>query len=99
MLSRYENATRNLRRVLCIIGFPVQIIRKFFEIAFVIVVVDDTHMPRFETLAYVLHHFEALTQVVIRVSSAFIFRKFAEVCYLVFVKRSSFQSVLNFRKA
>ena len=32
----------------------------FFEIAFVIVV--DTHLPRFEALAYVLPHFDALIQ-------------------------------------
>ena len=36
----------------------------FFEIAFVVVV--DTHLPRFETLVYVLPHFDALTHVVIR---------------------------------
>ena len=60
----------------------------FFEIAFVVVV--DTHLPRFEALAYVLPHFDALTHVVIRVSSAFIFQTFAEVCY---------KSVLNLRKA
>ena len=70
----------------------------FFEIAFV-VVVFDTHLPRFEALAYVLPHFDALTHVVIRVSSAFIFQTFAEVCYSVFVNRSSFKSVLNLRKA
>ena len=69
----------------------------FFETAFVVVV--DTHLPRFEALAYVLPHFDALTHVVIRVSSAFIFQTFAEVCYSVFVNRSSFKSVLNFRKA
>ena len=69
----------------------------FFEIAFVVVV--DTHLPRFEALAYVLPHFDALTHVVIRVSSAFIFQTFAEVCYSVFVNRSSFKSVLNLRKA
>ena len=69
----------------------------FFEIAFVAVV--DTHLPRFEALAYVLPHFDALTHVVIRVSSAFIFQTFAEVCYSVFVNRSSFKSVLNPRKA
>ena len=56
-----------------------------FEIAFVV----DTHLP----------HFDALTHVVIRVSSAFIFQTFAEVCYSVFVNRSSFKSVLNLRKA
>ena len=71
----------------------------FFEIAFVVVVVD-THLPRFEALAYVLPHFDALTHVVIRVSSAFIFQTFAEVCYSVFVNGSSFlKSVLNLRKA
>ena len=69
----------------------------FFEIAFVVVV--NTHLPRFEALAYVLPHFDALTHVVIRVSSAFIFEKFAEVCYSVFVNRSFFKSVLNLRKA
>ena len=53
----------------------------------------------FETLAYVLPHFDALTRVVIRVSSAFIFQTVAEVCYSVFVNRSSFKSVLNLRKA
>ena len=37
--------------------------------------------------------------MVIRVSSSFIFQTFAEVCYSVFVKRSSFKSVLNLRKA
>ena len=50
-------------------------------------------------LAFVLPHFDALTHLVIRVSSAFIFQTFAEVCYFVFVNRSSFKSVLNFRKA
>ena len=39
------------------------------------------------------------TNVVIHVSSAFIFQTFAEVCYSVFVKRSSFKSLLNLRKA
>ena len=62
-------------------------------------VVVDTHLPRFEALAYVLPPFDALTHAVIRVSSAFIFQTFAEVCYYVFVNRSSFKSVLNFRKA
>ena len=46
-----------------------------------------------------LPHFDALTHVVILVSSAFIFQTFAEVCYSVFVNRSSFKSVLNLRKA
>ena len=70
----------------------------FFEIAFVVVVVD-THLPRFEGLASVLPHFDALTHVVIRVFSAFIFQTFAKVCYSVFVNRSSFKSVLSLRKA
>ena len=65
----------------------------FLEIAFVV----DLHLPRFEALAYVLPHFDALTHVVIRVSSAFIFQTFAVVCYSVFVNRLG--SVLNFRKA
>ena len=56
-------------------------------------------MPRFEALAYVLADFDALTHVVILESSAFIFQTFAGVCYSVFVKRSSFKSVLNLRKA
>ena len=68
----------------------------FFEIAFVVV---DTHLPRFEAHAYVLPHFDALTRMVIRVSSAFIFQTFAEVCYSIFVNRSSFKSVLTLRKA
>ena len=63
----------------------------FFEISFVVV---DTHFPRFETFAYILPHFDALTHVVICVSTAFIFQTFA-----VFVNRSSFKSVLNLRKA
>ena len=67
----------------------------FLEIAFVV----DLHLPRFEALAYVLPHFDALTHVVIRVSSAFIFQTFSEVRYSVFVNRSSFKSVLNLRKA
>ena len=70
----------------------------FFEIAFVVVIVD-THLPRFEALAYILPHFDALTHVVTRVSSVFIFQTFAEVCYSVFENRSSLKSVLNLRKA
>ena len=69
--------------------------RGFFETAFVV----DTHLPHFEVLAYVLPHFDASTHVVIRVFLAFIFQMFAAVCYSVFVNRSSFKSVLNFRKA
>ena len=69
----------------------------FFEIAFVVFV--ETHLPHFEAFVYVLLHFDAVTHVVIRVSSAFIFQTFAEICYSVFVNRSSFKSVLNLRKA
>ena len=69
----------------------------FFEIAFVVVV--DTHLPRSEALAYVLSHFDELTHVVIRASSEFIVQAFAGVFYSVFVKRSSFKSLLNLRKA
>ena len=58
----------------------------FWDCIFVVV---DTHLPRFEALAYVLPHFDALTHVVILVSSAFIFPRSAEVWYSVFVKRSS----------
>ena len=84
--------------VLGIIGCPVQLVRDFFfEIAFVVVV--DTNLPRFEELAYVLPHFDELTHVVIRASSAFIIQAFAEVFYSVFVKRLSFKSLLNLRKA
>ena len=84
--------------VLCIIGCPVQLNKGgFFEIAFVVVV--DTHLSRFEALALVLPHFDALTRLVICVSSAFIFQTVAEVCYSVFVNRSSFKSVLKLRKA
>ena len=66
----------------------------FFDIAFVVVV--DTHLPRVEELAYVLPHFDELTHVVIRAPSL---KAFAEVFYSVFVKRSSFKSLLNLRKA
>ena len=84
---------------LCIIRCPVQLIREVFRDCIFVFVVVDTHLPRFEALAYVLPHFDALTHFVIRVSSAFTFQTFAEVCYSVFVNRSSFKSVLNFRKA
>ena len=67
----------------------------FLKIAFVV----DLYLPRYEAFAYVLPHFDALTHVVIGVSSEFIFQTFAEVCYSVFVNRSSFKSVLNLRKA
>ena len=51
----------------------------------------DTHLPRFEALTYVLPQFDALIHVVILVSSAFSFQRFAEVWYSVFEKRSSFK--------
>ena len=70
--------------VLCIIGFPVHLIREVFSIAFVVVVMD-THLPPFEALAYVLPHFDELTHVVIR----------ASFFYSVFVKCSSFKSLLK----
>ena len=54
----------------------------------------STHLLRFKALPYVLPHFDALTHVVIRVSSAFIFQTFAEVSY-VFVKCSSFKRLLK----
>ena len=53
-----------------------KVIRKSLYCIFVVVV--DRHLPRFEALAYVLPHFDALTDVVILVSSAFIFQRFAE---------------------
>ena len=74
--------------VLCIIGCPAQLVREVFLRLHSFIVVD-THLPRFEALAYVLPHFDVLTHVVIRVSLAFIFQTFAEVCYSVFVNRSS----------
>ena len=83
--------------VLCIIGCPVQLVREVFLRLHSFVVVD-THLPRFEVLAYILPHFDALTHVVIRVPSTFIFQTFAEVCYSVFVNPSSFKSVLNLKK-
>ena len=58
---------------LCIIGCPVQLIRKVFL---------RLHVRRrhtFEAVAYVLPHFDALTHVVIPVCSAFIFQRFAKV--------------------
>ena len=69
MRSRYENATPNL----CwgfVHYWVSRAINKegFFEIAFVVVV--DTHLPRFEALAYALPHFDELTHGVIRASSS-----------------------------
>ena len=65
--------------------------RGFFEIAFVV----DTHLPRFEAIAYVLPHFDALTHVVVRVSLAFIFAICIRKAYLskilLWIKPSYFQ--------
>ena len=66
-------------QLLICVGCPVQLIRKVFL------------KLHFEALAYVLPHFHALAHVVILVSSAFIFQRFAEVLHSVFVKRSSFK--------
>ena len=52
--------------VLCIIGYPVQLIREVF---FRDCICVDTHLPCYETIAYVLPHFDALTHMVIHVSS------------------------------
>ena len=60
------------------VGCPVQLIRDGFFFGDCIFIVD-THLPRFEVLAYVLPHFDTLAHVVILVSSAFIFQRFAEV--------------------
>ena len=43
------------------IGCPVQFLREVFRDCMFVVVVD-THLPRFEALAYVLPHFDALTR-------------------------------------
>ena len=40
--------------VLCIIGYPVQLLREFFRDSIFVVVVVDTLLPRFEALGYVL---------------------------------------------
>ena len=67
--SRYENATPNLCWVFCALLGTCAINKGgFLEVAFVAVV--DTHLPRFEALAYVLPHFDELTHVVIRASSS-----------------------------
>ena len=92
----WVGGTKFLLSVLCIIEFPVQLISEVFWDCISV----DTRLPRFEALAYVLPHFDALTHMVIRVSSAFIFQTFDEpVCNSVFVKRLSFKSLLNLRKA
>ena len=65
---------------------------RFWDYIFVVV---DTHLPHFEVLAYVLSHFDVLTHVVFRVSSAFTIESFAEVWYSVLVKRSSFKKFVE----
>ena len=54
-------------------------------------------MPRFEALAYVLPHFDALTCVVTLVSSAITFQRFS-VCGVIFCLRKAF-ILLNLCKA
>ena len=66
---------------MCIIGCPVQLIREVFRDC--ICRRRDTHLSRFEALAYVLPHLDELTHVVFVRPQAF-----AEVFYSVFVKRS-----------
>ena len=89
--------------VLCIIGCPLQLIREVFSglhsSSSSSSSSSSTHIGLALRRLYVLPHFDALTHVVIRVSSAFIFQTFAEVCYSVFLNCSSFKSVLNLRKA
>ena len=92
----WVGGTKFLLSVLCIIECPVQLISEVFWDCISV----DTRLPRFEALAYVLPHFDALTHMVIRVSSAFIFQTCDEpVCNSVFVKSLSFKSLLNLRKA
>ena len=91
-----ERSPQFLLRVLCIIGCPVQLIEEVFLRCV------DTRLPRFDALAYVLPHIDALTHVVIRVSSAFIFQTFSEVCHChllkvcwIFVKGTYLKSLLK----
>ena len=83
-MGSYYYCVRGTRtQPLICVGCPVQLIREvFLKLDFEIA---------FEELAYVLPHFHALAHVVILVSSAFIFQRFAEVLYSVFVKRSCFK--------
>ena len=69
-------STRFVLGVLCIIGCLVQLI---WDVFLNCIFVVYTHLPRFEALAYVLLHFDALTHMVILVSLAFIFQRFVEV--------------------
>ena len=50
--------------VLCIVGYPVQLIREVFRDCIFVVDVD-TLLPRFEALGYVLPHFDEPTHVVL----------------------------------
>ena len=70
--SRYENSIPNFYWVFCAL-FDVRshAINKggFFRDCICL----DTHLPRYEEIAYVLPHFDSLTHMVIHVSSTFIF--------------------------
>ena len=100
MLHFWDNCVRGTRTqpLICVGCFvhywvPCAINKRgFFGIAFVVVV--DSHLPRFEALAYVLPHFDELPHVWFVRPQAF-----ADVFYSLFVKRSSFKSLLNLRKA
>ena len=67
--------------VLCIIECPVQLIREVFRDCICV----DTHLPRYEAIACVLPHFDALTHIVIHVSSAFIFAVCLRKAYILFL--------------
>ena len=62
-------------------------INKIFLVAKTVWLVMGVLKLHFEALAYVFSHFHALAHVVILVSSAFIFQRFAEVLHSVFVRR------------
>ena len=71
IIIAFEVRTQTVICVGCFVHYLVlRAINKggFFKIAFLVVV--DTHLPRFEALAYVLPHFDELTHVVIRASSS-----------------------------
>ena len=84
-------------RVLCIIGCPVQLIRHVFSRLHLC---RNTFASLWGDCLCVLPHFDALTHMVIRVSSAFIFQSqalFYLCCVLlfVFVKRTYSKSLLK----
>ena len=58
--SRYENSTPKFYWVFCTL----------LDVRCICI---DTHLPRYEEIAYVLPHFDSLTHMVIHVSSTFIF--------------------------